>query len=162
MSIVEPWSYKVRPELKKSVQNLEKPLEKLCKALLCQVGCEVVKQVSNYSIQYYNGGKYPLPQTMLVTIIEIIKLVATIVRSCCNFPSLDLITLRSSLKFLLPSLLYTVNNNIYFAGLILVPPPIWIILLSFRTFITATLYKVKYYIYKKRHHKDDKDNLESL
>merc|ERR1712080_607541 len=51
------------------------------------------------------------------------------------------VTLRHSFKFLLPSLLYAINNNIYFAGLMLVPPPIWIILGSFRTVVTASLYK---------------------
>ena len=45
-----------------------------------QVGCEVGKQLSNYSIQYYNGGKYPLPQTILVVLVEVIKLVTTILR----------------------------------------------------------------------------------
>ena len=34
--------------------------------VLCCVGCEIGKQISNYSINYYNGGKYPLPQTLLV------------------------------------------------------------------------------------------------
>ena len=34
--------------------------------VLCSVGCEIGKQVSNYSINYYNGGQYPLPQTLLV------------------------------------------------------------------------------------------------
>ena len=34
--------------------------------VLCSVGCEIGKQISNYSINYYNGGKYPLPQTILV------------------------------------------------------------------------------------------------
>ena len=34
--------------------------------VLCCVGCEIGKQVSNYSLNYYNGGKYPLPQTLLV------------------------------------------------------------------------------------------------
>ena len=38
-------------------------------------------------------------------------------------------------------LIFSVNNNIYFAGLMLVPPPIWIILGSFRTVVTASLYK---------------------
>eukprot|EP00092_Neocalanus_flemingeri_P017436 GFUD01018861.1.p1 GENE.GFUD01018861.1~~GFUD01018861.1.p1 ORF type:complete len:378 (-),score=110.75 GFUD01018861.1:36-1169(-) len=107
----------------------------------CQVLCEVGKQVSNYSIQYYNGGKYPLPQTILVILVEIIKLVTTLARSGCQFPPMDMISIRHSFKFLLPSLLYAVNNNIYFAGLILVPPPIWIILCSFRTVVTATIYK---------------------
>ena len=36
--------------------------------VLCCVGCEIGKQISNYSINYYNGGKYPLPQTLLVRI----------------------------------------------------------------------------------------------
>ena len=45
-------------------------------------------------------------------------------------------------QFLVPSILYAVNNNIYFAGLTLVPPPIWLILCSFRTVVTASLYKV--------------------
>ena len=29
---------------------------------------EIGKQISNYSINYYNGGKYPLPPTILVKI----------------------------------------------------------------------------------------------
>merc|ERR1712156_1173938 len=100
--------------------------------VLCQVTAEVGKQISNYSIKEFNGGHYPLPQTMLVT---------TIIRSGCQRPSFDPVTLRHSFKFLLPSLLYAVNNNIYFYGLMLVPPPIWIILGSFRTVVTASLYK---------------------
>ena len=38
-------------------------------------------------------------------------------------------------------MIYAVNNNIYLAGLILVPPPIWVILGSFRTVVTACIYK---------------------
>jgi len=109
--------------------------------VFCQVCCEIGKQLSNYSIQYYNGGKYPLPQTILVVLLEAIKLLATVIRSGCSLPSFDSSTLRKSLKFLLPAIIYAVNNNIYLAGLILVPPPIWVILCSFRTVVTASLYK---------------------
>merc|ERR1711934_598812 len=109
--------------------------------VLCQVTAEVGKQISNYSIKEFNGGHYPLPQTMLVVLVELIKLVATVLRSGCQRPSFDPVTLRHSFKFLLPSLLYAINNNIYIAGLMLVPPPIWIILGSFRTVVTASLYK---------------------
>ena len=35
--------------------------------VLACVSCEIGKQVSNYSINYYNGGRYPLPQTLLVS-----------------------------------------------------------------------------------------------
>ena len=34
--------------------------------VLSSVGCEIGKQISNYGINYYNGGSYPLPQTLLV------------------------------------------------------------------------------------------------
>ena len=62
-------------------------------------------------------------------------------RSGCRTPILNEQTIRASFKFLLPSLIYTVNNNIYLAGLLLVPPPIWITLRSFRTVVTACIYK---------------------
>ena len=68
--------------------------------------CEVGKQISNYSIQVFNGGRYPLPQTILVLLVELIKLTATVVRSGCQRPNFDPVTLRHSMKFLLPSLLY--------------------------------------------------------
>ena len=38
--------------------------------VLACVSCEIGKQVSNYSINYYNGGRYPLPQTLLVSILR--------------------------------------------------------------------------------------------
>jgi len=41
----------------------------------------VSKQIANYSIQYYNGGKYPVPQTVIVIIAELIKLTITIIRA---------------------------------------------------------------------------------
>ena len=76
-----------------------------------QVTAEVGKQISNYSIKEFNGGHYPLPQTMLVVLVELIKLVATVLRSGCQRPSFDPVTLRHSFKFLLPSLLYASEFN---------------------------------------------------
>ena len=82
-----------------------------------------------------------MPQTILVVLLEVMKLMVTMMRSGCQKPSFDSSSLRKSTKFLLPSVIYAVNNNIYLAGLILVPPPIWVILCSFRTVVTASLYK---------------------
>ena len=76
-----------------------------------------------------------------MVLLELLKLTATFLRSGCQPPMLDKQSVRASFKFLLPSVIYAVNNNIYLAGLILVPPPIWIILCSFRTVVTACLYK---------------------
>jgi len=36
--------------------------------VLCSVCCEIGKQISNYGIIYYNGGSYPLQETILVTL----------------------------------------------------------------------------------------------
>ena len=69
-----------------------------------------------------------MPQTILVVLLEAMKLLVTVMRLGCQIPSLDKATLRKSMKFLLPSVIYAVNNNIYLAGHILVPPPIRVII----------------------------------
>ena len=69
----------------------------------------------------------------------------TIYRSGMKPPSFRVDNLKQSVKFLLPSVIYAINNNIYFKGLLLVPPPVWLILTSFRTVVTASLYKVGLY-----------------
>ena len=38
--------------------------------VLSSVGCEIGKQISNYGINYYNGGSYPLKQTILVRLTQ--------------------------------------------------------------------------------------------
>ena len=81
--------------------------------VLVNVVCEIGKQVSNYSINYYNRGTYPLPQTILVVLLEILKLSGTVLRMRCQTPSFDKSSVKASFKFLLPSVIYAVNNNIY-------------------------------------------------
>ena len=128
--------------------------------VLASMSCEIVKQVSNYSINYYNRGTYPLPQTLLVMLSEVLKLLGTFLCMKCQTPCFDKTSMKSSLKYLVPGVIYAVNNNIYLgkflvschsishmayylfqAGLILVPPPLWVLLCSFRTVITTCLYK---------------------
>merc|ERR1712241_1405159 len=69
--------------------------------VLCSVGCEIGKQISNYSINYYNGGSYPLPQTIMVVLLEALKLTGTFLRSGCRTPMLDKQSIRASFKFML-------------------------------------------------------------
>ena len=116
--------------------------------------CEVAKQIANYSLQYFNGGHFPIPQTIMVITIELVKLIATVIRAGGQCPiskqglswTHQTHLVRSSFRFLIPSILYAINNNIYFFGLTLVAPPIWITLLSFRIILTATIYKVNHQI----------------
>jgi len=113
--------------------------------VLFQVSCEVMKQLSNYSLQYYNDGRFPIPQTIIVIIVAFVKLLTTVLRDGGKCPiskhGLCWATVRTSFRFLVPAILYGINNNIYFFGLTLVAPPIWLILCSFRTIITASTYK---------------------
>ena len=63
--------------------------------VLLQICCEVSKQVTIYSVQYLNHGKYPVPQTFMVVAMETMKLVATVVRSSgeeLNYRSISLIS----------------------------------------------------------------------
>ena len=106
-----------------------------------------MKQLTNYSLQYYNDGRFPIPQTILVIIVAFVKLLTTILRDGGKCPiskhGLCWATIKTSFRFLVPAILYGINNNIYFFGLTLVAPPIWLILCSFRTIITASTYKVR-------------------
>jgi len=110
--------------------------------ILIRIGCEIGKQLTNYSINYSNGGKYPLPQTVIVIILEMLKLTAAFVLLGCRLPQCDRASLYASLKFLLPSIIYVVNNNIYLAAILLVPPPIWQILCSIRAIFSVIIYKI--------------------
>nr|ACO15724.1 ZK370.7 [Caligus clemensi] len=105
-----------------------------------QVSLEVSKQISNYSMQYYNGGKYLVASTAMVFTSEIIKMIFTVLRMG-SFPHIDYQILQDSVKYIVPSVMYAINNNIYFYGLTLVPPPIWLILCSMRTLVTAFIYR---------------------
>ena len=78
------------------------------------MSCEIVKQVSNYSINYYNSGTYPFPQSLLVMLSEVIKLFGTFLRMKCRTPYFDQTSVKASFKYILPSVIYAVNNNIYF------------------------------------------------
>ena len=79
----------------------------------------------------------------LVVIVEVVKLVVILVRSNGDCPLLNIHVggCRKSLKFLVPSILYAANNNIYLYAITLVSPPIWGILVSCRTVLTACVYK---------------------
>lgn len=96
--------------------------------------------------RYKNDGKYPLDQTALVAIVEFIKLsiVAFMYLVQCKRNSSSGISnppFKFSIKFVVPSLLYTVNNNLYYLALTLVAPPIWMIIIQSRIVMTALVYK---------------------
>ena len=65
------------------------------------------------------------------------------VSSCLKgkIPPFTVESLFASLPFIVPSLIYVVSNNAYFYGLTLVAPPIWLILVSMKTFVSAVTYK---------------------
>ena len=81
--------------------------------VFASMSCEIGKQVSNYAINYYNRGTYPLPQTLLVMLSEVLKLYGTLLRMKCQTPSFDKASVKASFKYLLPGVIYAVNNNIY-------------------------------------------------
>jgi len=40
-----------------------------------------LKANNHYSVQYLNGGTYPVPMTAMVLLAEVLKFIATLVRS---------------------------------------------------------------------------------
>ena len=60
-----------------------------------------------------------------------------------SFPEMSKSRARYSLRFLVPGIIYAVNNNLYMYALTMIAPPIWVILVSMRTVITTLSYKVR-------------------
>ena len=103
---------------------------------------EVGKQICSFALHQYNDGVYPLPASLLVVFAELTKLCLSVILSRCQRPDCSLMDIWKSIRYIFPSLLYSINNNIYYAGILLVSPPIWIILTSGRIVITIVIYKV--------------------
>lgn len=108
-----------------------------CLLVLFDVG----KQITSYALKYYNDDVYPVEQTLIVFLTEdakLIMMVAYLVRS----RSLKEVTL--SLKFAVPSILYTINNNLYLYAFHFTTPAVWNILTQSRIIITALIYRLSF------------------
>ncbi|CAK9297500.1 unnamed protein product [Gordionus sp. m RMFG-2023] len=132
------------PENKNPDKLARKKLSALHAAQYCItfIILDVAKQVVTYSIKYYNNGLYPLPQTQIVAWIEAIKLL------CCAialFYSYHHNHNKSKFKlsplFAIPALIYSLNNNLYLIALNYTTPPIWLMLIQSRVFLTALVYR---------------------
>ncbi|XP_077546806.1 CMP-sialic acid transporter-like [Haemaphysalis longicornis] len=99
---------------------------------------DVTKMVCSYSLQYRNKGRYPLQQTLLVALVEALKCLLVTAMHVATSGSLRM---RPSPKFLLPSLIYTLTNNIFFFALHYVTPAVWIVLVQCKIIITLCVYK---------------------
>ncbi len=100
---------------------------------------DVVRQVCTYALKYFNNDSYPLPQTCIVFFAEITKLTVFTVKLLWTggFKSVTM-----SYSYMVPSLLYAINNNIYFLALYYTTPPVWNILMQARIVCTALVYRI--------------------
>ncbi|KAH7976633.1 hypothetical protein HPB52_017049 [Rhipicephalus sanguineus] len=98
---------------------------------------DVNKMVCSYSLRYYNHGSYPMNQSLMVALTEVFKCVlVTAVRMVTS----GSLRMRPSSKFLVPSLIYMLTNNIFFIALHYVTPAVWIVLAQCRIFFTLFAY----------------------
>ena len=104
---------------------------------------DVWRQVTGYGMKYYNEGQYPVPQTGLVAVTEILKCFIFTVKLCISG---TLCSCKISFKFLVPSVCYAINNNMFFLAMYYTTPPIWNILCQMRVIFTAIVYK---FVFKK-------------
>ncbi|XP_049513308.1 uncharacterized protein LOC119431448 [Dermacentor silvarum] len=99
---------------------------------------DVSKMVCSYSLRYHNDGAYPMNQSLVVALTEVLKCVLVAVVHVVTSGSLRM---RPSLKFLLPSLIYMLTNNIFFFALHYVTPAVWLVFVQCRIFLTLLVYK---------------------
>ncbi|CAN7947022.1 unnamed protein product, partial [Ixodes hexagonus] len=99
---------------------------------------DVGKMMFSYALRYYNDGEYPVHQTLLVTLNEASKcLVTTLVHVWAT----GSLRMRPSFKFIVPSVIYMLTNNIFFYVLHFVTPPIWLVLVQCKVVLTLLVYK---------------------
>ncbi|KAL1470792.1 hypothetical protein MTO96_024051 [Rhipicephalus appendiculatus] len=99
---------------------------------------DVSKMVCSYSLRYHNHGSYPMNQSLMVALTEVLKCVLVTVVHVVTSGSLRM---RPSSKFLVPSLIYMLTNNIFFIALHYVTPAGWLVLVQCRIFLTLFAYK---------------------
>ncbi|XP_047486829.1 uncharacterized protein LOC125037678 [Penaeus chinensis] len=100
---------------------------------------EVGKQLSNFGLMKTPREKRPLSPSLLVVLVEVIKMVVVV---ACQQVSRDSPKpWRASLKFAIPALCYLVNNFLYLNALAVTSPPVWLVLIQTRTLFTALAYK---------------------
>ena len=100
---------------------------------------DVWRQVTGYGVKYLNNGTYPIPQTAIVALTESFKLVVFITILTREG---GIRTLKASFLYVIPSLIYAVNNNVYYYALHYTTPPIWNIIIQLRIVFTAFTYRV--------------------
>lgn len=84
------------------------------------------------------AGRYPLQQTLLVALTEALKCLLVTAMHVATSGSLRM---RPSPKFLLPSLIYMLTNNIFFFVLRYVTPAVWVVLVQCKIIITLCVYR---------------------
>ena len=99
--------------------------------------CDVSKQTLNYAFRVHTAGDYPLPQVIIVMMIEIVKLMITLIRGWGT-----LTQYRPSIKYIFPSICYLISNMLYWNVIKIIPVSIWILILHVKIPIAALIYKV--------------------
>lgn len=115
-------------------------LDKCTAAFYCilMIGFEIAKQLTSYAVLHQNNKHYPLPQTAIVAIIEFVKLafIGIVLVWQNNFTKMKI-----SFLFAVPSVLFALNNNVYYYAFYFTTPPIWTILTQIRILFTAFVYR---------------------
>lgn len=109
---------------------------------LTYIMLDLWKQVTTYGMKYYNNNRYPLPQTEIIAITELLKFIIFFGIVIHNG---QIWQVRISLWYAIPSVIYAFNNNIYYYALHYATPPVWNILIQLRLVFTALTYKCMFH-----------------
>ena len=110
-------------------------------SIYCLVFClvDVWRQVTGYGVKSLNNDVYPIKQTAIVAITETFKFVMFTGFLLLNH---SLGSVKLSILYAVPSLIYAINNNVYYFALHYTTPPVWNIIIQMRIVFTALLYRV--------------------
>ena len=100
---------------------------------------DIWRQLTAYGMKYYNQDVYPIAQTQVVVVGELIKLFVFLWRL---LQAGKLTSIKMSPLYFMPSFIYAINSNIFFYAMHYTTPPIWNVLTQLRVIFTAIMYRL--------------------
>ena len=91
------------------LQDVVGKFEVICQTFTLLFNCRCKSSWS--TLQYLNDNKYPVPQTVLVTLIEMCKVTFTVIASRGRLPAFSRDNLKASLPYVAPSLIYALQGR---------------------------------------------------
>lgn len=106
-------------------------------------------------LSQHGGSSYPYNTTLVVFVVEFVKLIAASAMAVCSYSASNLVSAiaankRLVLLYFVPAILYAFHNNLMFVSIKYLDPATYYVLLQFRVILTGVLFQFLFRKYLSR------------